>query len=109
DFSSSAIEGRGSCGSLNRVTPIIAVRKPVWCRFLRTQQPPAVQKDVRQSRADLEPMQILGQASIANFLEAKHVLDDSNRVFDLGAHARLRAVLGLLRCIEPTSAPILAM
>src|SRR5512139_322982 len=66
---------------------------------LRIQQSPPLQEDVCQGSAHLEPVQVLRQSSIANLLEAKHMLDHADGMFDFGAHFRLSPVLCLVELI----------
>ena len=63
-------------------------------RPLRSEQSPAHRVQIGQCCGDLKPVQVLGQPSIANLLEAKDPLDHPDRVFDLGADLRFGAVRG---------------
>ena len=63
-------------------------------RRLRTEQSPANGVPIGQCRGDLKPVQVLGQPSIPNLMEAKDPLDHPDRVFDFGADPRLVAVRG---------------
>ena len=64
-------------------------------RLLRMQQSPPDHVQIGKCGRDLQAMQVLGNAAVANLLEAEHALDHADRVLDLGSNARLVAVRGL--------------
>ena len=76
------------------------VRRLSPTRWLRIQQPPARQEQVGQCVGNLQPMQVLRQASVAHFLKAEDPLDHPEHVLDLGAHAGLATVGGLDRLVD---------
>ena len=51
---------------------------------------------IRQPAADLEPVSVLCQPTIADFGPAEDALDHQERMFDLRPNLRLRAVAGSL-------------
>ena len=59
---------------------------------------------IRQSAADLEPVSVLCQPTIADFGPAEDALDHQERMFDLRPNLRLRAVPGLLRLAQRSMA-----
>lgn len=66
---------------------------------LRPWQPQQVSphhKEIRQGAGDEQPVGILEQSAIAGLHETEDSLDHQKRMFALGAHSRLRGVLGLL-------------
>jgi len=81
----------------------------VSTRFLRLQQSPPHHIQVREGRAHLQSVQILGKPAVAGFAEAKDPLDHSDRMLNLGAHLRLGLVLRPLGLIEPASAMIFSV
>src|SRR5215470_13686608 len=77
--------------------------------LLRRQQLPADHVDVGQRSGDLQAMQVLGEAAVADLLEAKHALDHSYRVLHLGAHPRFGLVLRFVHLVHPAAAAVLAV
>lgn len=73
------------------------------------QQSPSDRVEVGQCGGNLQSMQVLGESSVTDLLEAEHTLDDSDGVFNLGAHLRFRLVLRLLQLVEPTPAAVPAV
>lgn len=83
-----------------------SIRQLPQTRFLRKQQPASHDKQVGKCRGHFEPVQVLGQAPVANFLEAKDSLDHPNGVLHFGANPRLVAVLRLLNLVDESVAPV---
>ena len=54
-------------------------------------------------------MSVLFEAAIAHFGEAKHALDDPDRMLDFGAHLRFGAVFRALDLVHGTAMPIAAI
>jgi len=69
-------------------------------RVLCIEQSPSYQEQIRERRSRLEPVQILGQAPVTDFLKAEDPLDDPKHVLDFRPHAGLAAVGGLDRLIN---------
>jgi hypothetical protein len=53
----------------------------------------AVEVEVHQREAGAQPVAILGQTPAAHFVEAEEAFQDAERMFYLGTHGRLTAVL----------------
>lgn len=77
--------------------------------ILRMEQPASDDEEVGERRGDFEPMQILRDAAVTDFLEAKDPLDHPDGVLDLGANPRLVAVLRLLRLVDEAVASVAAV
>src|SRR5258708_29494049 len=77
--------------------------------LLRRQQPSPDKVEVSQRRRDFEAVQVLGEAAVADLLEAEHPLDHPDGVLDLSAHLRLGAVLRLFQLVDPTFAAVPAV
>jgi hypothetical protein len=76
--------------------------------LLRIQQSPADRVQIGERGGAFQAVQALGQAPVADLLEAEHPLDHPDRVLDLRPHARLGAVRGLDRLVDP-AAPSIAL
>src|SRR5665213_888897 len=63
-------------------------------RLLRFKQLPADHVQIGERRSDFQPVQVLGEPSVAHLAEAEDVLDYTEHMLDFGAYARLVAVLG---------------
>ena len=72
-------------------------------RLLRSQQLSPDRAEVCQRGVDLEPVQVLGEPAVTDFLEAEHPLDHPDRVLDLRADPRLGAVRGFDTLIDPAA------
>jgi len=55
-----------------------------------------MQVQIHQREVDAQPLMFLGQTPVPHLVEAEHALQDAERVFYLGAHARINSVLLLL-------------
>src|SRR5688572_20858346 len=109
DFDSTVVTEPLRCGSSTRLASHSIPRTRAVILSLRIQQSPPLQEDVCQGSAHLEPVQVLRQSSIAHLLEAKHMLDHADGMFDFGTHPRLRPVLCLVDLIDPAAASMLAI
>ena len=69
-------------------------------RSLRIEQSSAHHEQIGQRGGDLEPMQILRQTSVANFLEAEDAFDYPKHVLDFGADLRFAPVRRLDRFVD---------
>src|SRR5258708_35404353 len=92
---------------------LIMPTRPV-CRsaeppLLRMQQPSREKVEVSQRRRDFEAVQVLGEAAVADLLEAEHPLDHPDGVLDLSAHLRLGPVLRFFQLVDPTFAAVPAV
>ena len=109
DFDATAVKEPLRCGSSTLLASHSTVSTRALLLSLRIQQSPPLQEDVCQGSTHLEPVQVLRQSSIANLLEAKHMLDHPNGMFDFGAHFGLRAVLRFVDLIDPAASSMLAV
>src|SRR5450432_1147718 len=87
----------------------IRIRQLSHTRALCMEQPTPHDKQVGERCGDLEPVQILRDASVTDLLEAKDPLDYPDGVLHFGANPRLVAVLRLLRLVDETVAPVAAV
>src|ERR1700688_5011101 len=100
---------RVSAGTLVDNCLNLPIRQRLSTRALRMQQPASDDEEVGERRGGFEPMQILRDAAVTDFLEAKDPLDHPDSVLDLGANPRLVAVLRFLRLVDETVAPVAAV
>src|SRR5215469_14135332 len=78
-------------------------------RLLCRQESPADHVEIRQRGGNLQVMQVLGETSITDLLEAKHPLDHPDRVLNLCTHPRFALVLYPVHLIHPAATSVLAV
>ena len=67
-----------------------------------SQQMPSDHEQVGQGTGDEQPMGVLGQSPVTYLCKAKNPLDDTDNMFNLGAHAGFSTVGGPLVCRQRT-------
>ena len=93
-------EWRSPYDRVSVADPALFASKPRISRFratrlLRIQQSPSDHVQIGERGRDLQPVQVLRQAPVTDFLEAEDPLDHTEHVLDLGADPRLVTVRGL--------------
>src|ERR1039457_4519891 len=106
DFELRASNGRISLAGSAPFTSTRRNSRSPETRLLRMQQSPPDHVQISKCGRDLQAMQVLGKAAVANFLEPEHALDHADRVLDLGSNVRLVAVRGLDRLVDPVAPSI---
>src|SRR5690606_28027602 len=81
-------------------------RSPVSLRS--TQQSSSHHEQIGKASRDLQPVQVLGQPSVADLLEPEHPLDHPDAVLNLRAHTGLATVYCADALIDP-AAPAVAL
>lgn len=89
-----------SAADLTSLAPISAIFRIPSTRLLHSEQLSSHHVHISERCGDLKSMQVLRQTTVAGVAEAEDVLDHSEHVLDLGAHARLVAVLGFFGLID---------
>src|SRR6267154_1687064 len=109
DFERRSPNGRDSAAGSTLFASRRFISRSPATRLLRIEQAPSDHVQISKRGRGLESVQVLGEAPVTDFLEAKYPLDHSDRVFDLGPDTRLCAVRGLDPFVDsaaPSVAPV---